>query len=142
MREELGIQGEELIGFYYTNGVPYVHSLLAAWGIGTAPAQINYNLGGAGLLHCIKTAGTRILMVDEDAECRARIEEVRGKLEEMGVRIVIMDGAMRDRIMAMPPTRLEDPSLRQHVKGTSTLMLIYTRFVIAVFLAELVLIAN
>ena len=132
MREELGVQGEELIGFYYTNGVPYVHSLLAAWGIGTAPAQINYNLGGAGLLHCVKTSGTRILMVDDDSECVARIEDVRGKLEELDVRIVIMDGAMREKILAMPPTRLEDHSLRQHIKGNSALMLIYTRCVVLV----------
>lgn len=127
MREELGVQGEELIGFYYTNGVPYVHSLLAAWAIGTAPAQINYNLGGDGLVHCVKTSGTRILLVDEDSDCQSRIEEVRGKLEGLGIRIVVMDAAMREKIMAMQPTRIEDQNLRQHVLGSSTLMLIYTR---------------
>jgi len=128
MREELGIAQDELVGFYLMNGVPYVVSLLATWGIGTAPAQLNYNLGGEGLLHCVRVAGCKVLLVDEDVEVQARVEEVRGKLEEMGVRIVVLDEARRQQINARIPLRFT-PELRSNVKITSILMLIYTRFV-------------
>ena len=128
LREELGVAQDELVGFYLTNGVPYVVSLLATWGIGTAPAQLNYNLGGDALLHCVRVAGCKVLLVDEDVEVQARIAEVRGKLEEMGIRIVVLDEARRTQIQAREPLWFT-PELRSNVKITSTLMLIYTRSV-------------
>jgi acyl-coenzyme A synthetase/AMP-(fatty) acid ligase len=132
LREELGVQEGELVGFCLTNGVPYVVSLLATWAIGTAPAQLNYNLGGEGLIHCIKVSGCKVLLIDEDEEVIGRVEEVRAKVEELGVRIVVLNQERRSMIEQMQGLEMTQ-DLRKNVKITSTLMLIYTRYVVLDF---------
>ncbi|CAD0111121.1 unnamed protein product [Aureobasidium uvarum] len=44
--------------------------------------MINYNLTGDALLHCLKISNSKVLVVDEDAGCRQRVEECRERIEQ------------------------------------------------------------
>ena len=102
-------------------------TVLGTWAIGTAPAMINYNLTGDALVHCLKISGSRILLVDEDSECRKRVEETRERIErELGIQIIILDQNTKAEIAALEPTRPEN-KYREAITGDSPMFLIYTR---------------
>ena len=103
--------------------------LMGSWAIGSAPALINYNLGGDALVLCLKISGAKLLVVDEDKSCRKRIEQVRDRIEgELGMKIVILDQALKGEICRMEPKRPER-KYREGVKGTFPMCIFYTRFV-------------
>lgn len=78
-------------------------------------------------MQCLKVAGAKVLLVDEDAECRARIEEVRSRVEgELGMHIHVLDAALKGEIQRMEPVRPVD-ELRVNAKGSFPLFLFYTR---------------
>lgn len=88
--------------------------------------MINYHLTGDALIHCLKVAGSQILLVDDDAECRSRIEQVRTRLEsECGMRILTIDDATRSSILARRPTR-PDNAYRNGLTDESPIFLFYT----------------
>ncbi|KAF2083183.1 fatty acid transporter-like protein [Saccharata proteae CBS 121410] len=120
-----GIQPGQLCAFYLQNSAPFVFSTLGSWAIGSAPALINYNLGGAGLVHCLKISGARVLLVDEDEGCRQRIEEVREEVENAGFRIVVLDAETRRGIESSEPIR-PGREFRANVKGDFPMCLMYT----------------
>ncbi len=92
--------------------------------------MINYNLAGEGLLHCLRTSSAKVMLVDEDSEVRARMEEVREKVEgELGIRIVVLDAATKAEIMALEPKRPED-SYRDGTLPSDSMGLFYTRCVV------------
>ncbi|RMZ15752.1 hypothetical protein D0862_01528 [Hortaea werneckii] len=123
---EQGVQPGELVGTYLQNSPEFVFNLVGSWSIGCAPAMINYNLAGDGLVHCLKVAGSKVLLVDEDVGCRERIEGVRSRIEdELGMRIVIVDSETRRAISARAPTRPLD-SLRETVAPASPMFIFYT----------------
>lgn len=123
---EQGVRPGELVGSYLQNSPQFVFNLVGSWGIGCAPAMINYNLGGDGLIHCLKVAGSKVLLVDEDAGCRERVEAVRERIEnEVGMRIVIVDAETKAAISARPPVRAED-SVREVVTPPSPIFIFYT----------------
>lgn len=96
--------------------------------MGSAPAMVNYNLSGDALIHCLKLSGSRLVLVDEDAECRIRIEDVRDRIEnELGMKIVILNADTRRSIGAIPAKRPED-RYRESMTGTFPMCLIYTRY--------------
>lgn len=118
-----------LVAFYLQNSADFVFAVLGSWGTGSAPALINYNLGGQGLLHCLRISGAQVLLVDADEGCRQRIEEVKAEIEgELGMTIVIVDDETKAKIAAREPKRPED-ALREGVKPTDPMCLMYTRCV-------------
>lgn len=120
------MQPGELVGTYLQNSPEYMFNLLGSWAIGCAPAMINYNLGGDGLIHCLKVAGSKILVVDEESGCRERIEAVRSRIEnELGMRIVLIDSAARAHISAIAPARPQN-AYRDGVTGEFPIFLFYT----------------
>ena len=122
-----GVKPGETVCFYLTNSPDFMFSYLATWAIGTAPALINYNLAGDALIHCLKIGGSRVVLVDEDAECRSRIEEVRSRIEnELGMTIVVLDRQTKDSLGKTEARRPED-RLRAGVTLASPVMLMYTR---------------
>lgn len=126
----LGVQPHDLVAFYLTNSPEFVFALLGIWAVGAAPAMMNYNLGGEGLLHCLRTSSARVMLVDEDSEIIARMEEIREKIEgELGMKIVILDAAKKAEIMALEPKRPED-SYRNGTLPSDPMSLFYTRSVI------------
>ncbi|KAF2454740.1 hypothetical protein BDY21DRAFT_352613 [Lineolata rhizophorae] len=123
---ELGIQPGELMAFYLQNSPEFVFSLLGSWGAGSAPALINFHLAGDALIHCLSVSGAKVIVVDDDAVCRARIEESRARIEnELSMRIVFLDQATKNSINAMEPTRPGD-ELRAPITGDFPFCLLYT----------------
>lgn len=99
---------------------------LGSWAIGSAPALINYNLGGDALVHCLKISGAKVLVVDWEDGCVARIEEVRGRIEnELGMKIVILDEGTRCKIGAIEPI-LPPEEWRKDTSGKFPMCLLYT----------------
>lgn len=120
------VQPGELVAFYLQNSPEFMFGLLGSWAIGSAPAMINYNLGGDSLIHCLKLSGSKIVLVDEDSDCRSRIEEERSRVEgELGMKIIILDAVQRDQISAIKATRPDD-SYRATMEGEFPMCLIYT----------------
>ncbi|CAO2650946.1 Nn.00g092430.m01.CDS01 [Neocucurbitaria sp. VM-36] len=121
-----GVQPGNLVAMYMMNRPEFLFAHLGSWSIGSAPAWINYNLSGDSLVHCLKVAGSKVVLVDEDAECRARIEAVRTRLEsELGMTIIVLDVQQTGEISRLEPKR-PDNELRVNVKGKFPLFLFYT----------------
>ncbi|KAF1963021.1 fatty acid transporter-like protein [Byssothecium circinans] len=121
-----GVKSGTLVTFYLTNQPEFVFGHLGAWSIGSAPALINHHLAGDALVHCLKVAGGKLLIVDEDSEIQKRIEEVRSRIEgELGMQIRVLDKHLKGEILRMEPKRPED-ELRSSMKGTFPMFLFYT----------------
>jgi acyl-CoA synthetase (AMP-forming)/AMP-acid ligase II len=111
---------------YLVNSPEVVFSMAGSWAIGSAPALINYNLGGDGLIHCLKVAQSTVLLVDEDEACRERIEAERTRIEnELGMRILFLDAATKAAIEAIEPVRPGD-EYRNGVTGEFPIFIFYT----------------
>lgn len=124
--QDNGVQSGELVGTYLINSPEFMFNLLGSWAIGSAPAMINYNLGGDGLVHCLKVAGSKVLIVDSAADCVERIEEQRERIEnELGMRIIILDDAVKATIDAYEPIR-PDNIFRDNLSGEFPIFLFYT----------------
>lgn len=115
----------DFIAMYQTNTPEFLFTHLGAWAIGCAPAWINYNLGGDALVHCLRVAGARVVVVDGDEGCKARIEDVRERLEGMGMQIRVLDTELKGEIARMEPSRPDD-ELRVNAHGKFPLFLFYT----------------
>ncbi|KAF2636403.1 fatty acid transporter-like protein [Massarina eburnea CBS 473.64] len=123
---ENGVKSGTLVTFYLTNQPEFVFGHLGAWAIGSAPAMINHHLAGDALIHCLKVAGGKLMIVDEDSEARGRIEAERGRIEgELGMEIRILDQQLKGEIMRLEPKRPED-ELRSGITGTFPMCLFYT----------------
>jgi acyl-CoA synthetase (AMP-forming)/AMP-acid ligase II len=121
-----GVRSGTLCAMYMMNRPEFLFTHLGSWAIGSAPAWINYNLAGDALVHCLKVAGAEVLLVDEDAECRARIEAVRDRLEgELGMTIKILHADQKGEISRLEPKRPAD-ELRVGAKGKFPIFLFYT----------------
>jgi acyl-CoA synthetase (AMP-forming)/AMP-acid ligase II len=117
----------QLVAMYMMNRPEFLFAHLGSWSIGSAPAWINYNLASDALVHCLKISGAKVLLVDEDQECRARIEAVRGRLEEeLGMTILVLDTGLKGEISRSEPKRPDD-ELRAGVTGKFPVFLFYTR---------------
>jgi acyl-CoA synthetase (AMP-forming)/AMP-acid ligase II len=112
------------------NSPEFAFNWMGCWSIGCAPALINYHLTGEALVHCIKVSGAKVVIVDWDSEVRQRVEEVRSALEgELGLKIIVLDDAVRSSINALPARR-PDNTLRTGMKPNFPMCLLFTRFVI------------
>ncbi|KAG9519435.1 acetyl-CoA synthetase-like protein, partial [Aureobasidium melanogenum] len=121
-----GVRSSEPVAIYLQNSPEFMFTVLATWALGTAPAMINYNLTGDSLLHCLKISNSKILVVDEDAGCRQRVEECRDRIEqELGIQIVILEPSTKASIAAISPKR-PDSRCREHVDGETPFLGIYT----------------
>ena len=126
-----GVRPGELVSFYLTNQPEFMFAHLGSWAVGSAPAWINHHLAGDALVHCLKVAGGKLLLVDEDSEAQERIEAVRDRIEgELGMTIRILDKHQKGEILRTEPKRPED-ELRAGVKGAFPIFLFYTRCVAA-----------
>ena len=86
-----GVNRGELVALFLHNRAEFMFCSLGAWAIGSAPAPINYNLSGDGLIHCLKISGTKIVLVDWDPDLQTRITEVRQRIEvDLGMQIVFL----------------------------------------------------
>lgn len=124
-----GVKPGELVTFYLTNQPEFVFGHLGSWAIGSAPAMINHHLAGDALIHCLKVAGGKLLIVDEDPDTQQRIEDVRDRIEgELGITIKVLDKHLKGEILRMEPKRPDD-EYRKGILGTFPMCLFYTRYV-------------
>ncbi|KAJ5833057.1 acetyl-CoA synthetase-like protein [Penicillium riverlandense] len=80
---DYGVRPNELVSAYMINRPELMFLALGAWAIGAAPANINYNLSGAGLVHCLKISHAKFLLVDGERDCVWRVEEVKNKQQDI-----------------------------------------------------------
>lgn len=122
-----GIRPGQLVAVYLTNRPEFLVAWLGLWSIGCAPAAINYNLAGDGLVHCLKVSDAKLLLVDSDTECRARIEGSRSAIEQdVGMKIVHLDEGFKKRIDSSFPKTPADEKYRKNVDGAFPAILLYT----------------
>ena len=91
--------------------------------------MINVNLVSDALIHCLKVSGARILLVDENEKCRARIGAESQRIEaELEMKIVDLSGQLKKEIAGKKAERI-DEVYRKDIKGNSPVALFYTRYV-------------
>jgi acyl-CoA synthetase (AMP-forming)/AMP-acid ligase II len=66
LKTKFGVSSGEVVALDCMNSDTFVWIWFGLWAIGAKPAFINYNLRGEGLAHCIRTSGSRVLLVDEE----------------------------------------------------------------------------
>ena len=111
------------------NSAEFLIIWLALLSIGCSPAFLNYNLEGVALLHCLDVCETQLIIADDDAGCRARIEGSREVIEKKkGMKVVFLDDELRREIAATKAIMPGD-KYRAGVTGESPCCLIYTRYV-------------
>ncbi|OJJ43869.1 hypothetical protein ASPZODRAFT_145805 [Penicilliopsis zonata CBS 506.65] len=123
-----GMKPGEIAALFLHNRAEFLIAWLALVGIGCAPAAINYNLSGDALVHCLTVSGAKLVLVDGDAECSARIEESRAVLEDaqgLGMQLVILDTEFHDRLAAFPTSDLPE-RLALNMHGDFPAILLYT----------------
>lgn len=109
------------------NSPDFMLAWAGLWSIGAAPAMINYNLAGKALIYCLKISGATILLVDNEPDLQARINEVSGVLDaEYSMNIIMLDSQTKSEVVAMS-VNSPDHSLRAQVKGNWPMCLFYTR---------------
>lgn len=115
------------MSFYLTNQPEFIFAHLGSWSVGSAPAMINHHLAGDALVHCLKVAASKLLLVDEDPDAQQRIEAVRDRIEgELGMTIKVLDKRLKGEILRLEPKRPED-EYRTGIVGTFPMCLMYTR---------------
>lgn len=125
-----GIKPGDIMAFFLQNSPDFILAWIGLWAIGAAPAMINYNLSGSALIHCVKTSGAKMILVDKMPELRSRVQEVRETLEgEYGMNIVVLDAPTLLEICALEPKRPED-RYREVVQRDWPMALFYTRSVV------------
>ncbi|RMZ85964.1 hypothetical protein DV737_g26, partial [Chaetothyriales sp. CBS 132003] len=122
---EQGIQPDDLVAVYLINSAEFMMVWFACLCIGAAPAFINYNLEGQGLLHCLAVCESKIIIVDEDEACQRRINGSREQIEARGTKIFIHDADFIQHISSRPVQRPGD-AYRKGVTTDFPFCLIYT----------------
>ena len=93
-----GVKPGDMVATYMMNSADFMVIWLGLFCIGCAPAHLNYNLKGEGLVHCLKVAGVKIVLVDEEEGCMERFEGVRATVEEMGVTAFKVDEELTSKV--------------------------------------------
>lgn len=88
--------------------------------------MINWNLSGEGLMHCLNISKAKLLICDEQADLRNRIEGVQNKIRANEIRIEFLDETLRGAIAEGDGTRPKD-ELRRGFTRRSPMALMYTR---------------
>ncbi|KAF2008770.1 acetyl-CoA synthetase-like protein [Aaosphaeria arxii CBS 175.79] len=121
-----GVTPGDMVGTYLMNSADFLVIWLGLFCIGCAPAMLNYNLKGDALIHCLKIAGVKLVLVDVDPECRERFEASRDRVEnELNVTPYLVDDELLSSIYA-GKVELPGDEFRARVTGPSPSCLLYT----------------
>lgn len=122
-----GVQKGEIVAFYLQNSADFLIAWLGLLSIGCAPATVNYNLVGDALVHCLKISGARLLLVDEDEECQARVEQCSAIIEnELGMERLTVNATLAQTLSRFPATVPEEGKLARDMAGEYPAILLYT----------------
>ncbi|MCJ1262414.1 hypothetical protein MMC22_002284 [Lobaria immixta] len=123
---ELAVRPGDLVAVYLENSPDFLFLWLGLWAIGCAPAMINVNLASDALIHCLKVSGARMLLVDEDEKCRARINAETQRVEiELEMKVVEVSALLKKEIAARKVVKIDDV-YRKDINGNSPVALFYT----------------
>lgn len=87
--------------------------------------MVNSNLAGEALMHSLKISEAKVILVDEDEASQERIRAMKDKVEELGMRIIVLDAKTRARIQTLSSERLGD-DYRRGVTFEFPIFLFYT----------------
>ncbi|KAB8220654.1 hypothetical protein BDV33DRAFT_92085 [Aspergillus novoparasiticus] len=123
-----GVKKGDLVAFYLQNRAEFIFAWLGLWSIGCAPAAINYNLSGDALMHCLKISDAKLVLVDDDDECRARINERKSTIEgDLGMELITVDPTFTTTVLSRFPTDVpENGRLALNMDGEYPAILLYT----------------
>jgi acyl-CoA synthetase (AMP-forming)/AMP-acid ligase II len=115
-----------MVATYLMNSADFMVIWLGLFCIGCAPAHLNYNLKREGLVHCLRIAGVKMVLVDGESECAARFETCRETVEkELGVKPFTVDESLLEKVYS-GPTDVPGDEYRDNVIGTDPTCLLYT----------------
>lgn len=114
-----------MVATYLMNSADFMVIWLGLFCIGCAPAHLNYNLKDEGLVHCLKIAGVKLVLIDEDEGCSERFENVRATVEDMGIRAFKVDENMLAEVY-QGSTAVPGDEFRENVRGRDPTCLLYT----------------
>ncbi|KAH8731034.1 long-chain fatty acid transporter-like protein [Phaeosphaeriaceae sp. PMI808] len=118
---DLGVGIDEVVAIDGGNSPEHLMLWLALDAIGAATSFINWNLTGAGLVHCAKLCGAKLLITDNDV--RENVEPCRTEFEDLGVKIEYYDPSF---MASLSDTTLIPESRRETISIESVRGLIYT----------------
>ncbi|KAK3939175.1 hypothetical protein QBC46DRAFT_152132 [Diplogelasinospora grovesii] len=122
LKERRGIKKGELVALDFQNTDTFLLLVIALWSLGAKPALINYNLTGQPLIHCVKRADARLMLIDPVVAGNVG-EDVRSVLSDVSFEVVTPE--MEAEMLTMDPVRPPD-DLRADAQGQDMAMLIYT----------------
>lgn len=105
LAQRFGIKKGDIVAMDFPNGDNFVFIWLGLWSIGAKPAFINYNLTGHALVHCVKAAGTSIMLVDPSVAHNLD-DYVRTELPT--TRVEVFTDELKQEALATEPVRLPD----------------------------------
>jgi acyl-CoA synthetase (AMP-forming)/AMP-acid ligase II len=120
-----GVKPGDMVATYLMNSADFMVIWLGLFCIGCAPAHLNYNLKGEGLVHCLRVAGVKLVLVDEDEGCSERFGDVKAIVEEMGVTAFKVDEDMLADVYR-GSTVVPGDEMRENVGGRDPTCLLYT----------------
>ncbi|KAI9716205.1 MAG: hypothetical protein M1828_000431 [Chrysothrix sp. TS-e1954] len=114
----------DVVAMDFPNSSTFLFLWFGLWSIGAKPAFINYNLTGAPLVHCVKTATAKLLLVDDELT-PAFTQDVTTQLSKIPVPVVFFTKDVADQIQRTPNIREPDTS-RPSQSGADMAILIFT----------------
>lgn len=103
--QKLGVKKGDIVAMDFPNSDKFIFVWLGLWSIGAKPAFINYNLAGPALVHCIKAAGTGLVLVDVSV---ADVVDDYVRNELASTRLEIFTDERKQEVLATTPIRLPD----------------------------------
>lgn len=122
LKQTYNIKPKEIVAMYFGNSDIYVFIWFGLWSIGAKPAFINYNLTNKPLSHSIRTATTRLVLVDPEFESNITSEL---KSDLPGVEWVTVTPKVEAEAMNMVGVRAPDAD-RSESNPQNMALLIYT----------------
>ena len=122
LKERRGIKKGELVALDFQNTDTFIFLFLALWALGATPALINYNLSGRALVHCVKRANARLVLVDPEVASNVG-DDVRSELSEVTFEVVTpeLERQMLKEDSVRPPDEV-----RSDANAQGMAMLIFT----------------
>jgi acyl-CoA synthetase (AMP-forming)/AMP-acid ligase II len=98
-----GVKHGDMVATYLMNSADFMVICLGLFCIGCAPAHLNYNLKGEGLIRCLKIAGVKMVLIDSEPDCAARFEACKETVEkELGVTPFTVDSSLVEKVYSGP----------------------------------------
>lgn len=122
LKERQGIKKGELVALDFQNTDTFIFLLFAIWSLGAVPALVNYNLTGNALVHCVKRAASRLVLVDPTIAGSIG-DDVRSELAN--VTFEVISSEVEAEAIGMEATRPPD-EVRREAKADDLGILIFT----------------